>query len=610
MGETISAIIRLLLTIPWQSEERTLIDELNNFHQFDHNIFLLDVSVDTNRFFDQPNFNDDRTESSSAADRHPYFPQSLYIFNRAPNYNISGLDGLTLIGSKNTFLVVAPSSVNYIDNQELLTHIKELQLLDVNLKIGLFLSGTASLNEMKKHLEWCWKHKIANVFIAYQSNGGDPSTSRRLVNTFRLNIFQTFEVINVTGTELLKNVFPSAILNFQRNPLRILDANRPCDTKVWLTVSKTLNASLVVIPHEMLKNASSRSDIHKSGMDVAAILEVYRDFTGLKFLYPMFMLSAVMVVPEAMPYSKFINYLLTVTNNEFFVTFAVTILATTFVLSCCRFIKERKLRLVQCTIDVLRIILVNDNENIQYRRLSRGEVFVMVPLTFAGFLLVNVVLSTFQSHLTRPFIRPEIDTIEDLYRSPHAIVTNDEQLKNRTIEWLNRSSPHEEWKNKVHLMEPREFFPQIFTFNTSMSFPLELGRAENLIKRQQQLGVRGYRFPLERHLQTTYASYPICEDYPFVDRLNGIIHRIHAAGLYNKWFNEDLQLWLKQVDSVNDKRALKVESDEAIFRHPQSLEIIVYGWIAGCMAFVFEVLWWKWKIGVFKMMNALIKRRC
>lgn len=50
-----------------------------------------------------------------------------------------------------------------------------------------------------------------------------------------------------------------------------------------------------------------------------------------------------------------------------------------------------------------------------------------------------------------------------------------------------------------------------------------------------------------------------------------------------------------------------VESDETIFDYPQSLEIIVYGWIAGFIAFVVEVLWWK--IGVLKIMNALMQRR-
>src|ERR1700761_7889418 len=87
-------------------QELKLIRDLNDFFNFDHNILLLDSSIDTTCFVDG--------EST---------PKSLYVFE-SDNDNITELESLTEINSKNTFMVVVPGSSDF-----------DINLLDLVYKI-------------------------------------------------------------------------------------------------------------------------------------------------------------------------------------------------------------------------------------------------------------------------------------------------------------------------------------------------------------------------------------------------------------------------------------------------------------------------------------------
>lgn len=61
----VSAIINLVLAIRPDFQELVLLNKLNNYFHFDHNLFLLESSIHTNRFIDRKQLN--------------YIPKSVYF---------------------------------------------------------------------------------------------------------------------------------------------------------------------------------------------------------------------------------------------------------------------------------------------------------------------------------------------------------------------------------------------------------------------------------------------------------------------------------------------------------------------------------------------------
>lgn len=108
----IATILGLLPIYFAEYQEGKLIGELNNFFNFDHNVFLLDSSVDRNRYID--------------IRRREVTPQSVYVSQNVDD-NFTELKSLTEINSKNTFIVVVLPSSNFCINLNLLNGLKEVQ---------------------------------------------------------------------------------------------------------------------------------------------------------------------------------------------------------------------------------------------------------------------------------------------------------------------------------------------------------------------------------------------------------------------------------------------------------------------------------------------------
>lgn len=110
-----------------------------------------------------------------------------------------------------------------------------------------------------------------------------------------------------------------------------------------------------------------------------------------------------------------------------------------------RYLKRNRFLFFQSVSDVLNLFMY-DNMAIDYRNLFRVESFIILPLTMAGFVIINVVLSILSSYLTRPMDQPEINTFDDIERSPFPVMVpsqkNMEQLivvfkkKMEVIKWL------------------------------------------------------------------------------------------------------------------------------------------------------------------------------
>lgn len=100
----IECIINLLPIICADNQEFGLIDKLNNFFNFDHNLFLLDSSADIDCFV-------------KTTREMEFTPQSLYVF-KSDDESITGLESLKEVTSKNAFLIVVPGSVHFENNSK------------------------------------------------------------------------------------------------------------------------------------------------------------------------------------------------------------------------------------------------------------------------------------------------------------------------------------------------------------------------------------------------------------------------------------------------------------------------------------------------------------
>lgn len=412
----VTTVLSLLTAVNPQPQELQLIHNVNEFFNIDHDIFLVESSIDIDRFIQRPSLLNDANENT---------PRSIFTFSRLED-RITASNNLKDITSKSTFLVVASEESDFVRNSNLLAQIKEIQRLHVNLKIGLFFAYILA-EDLQPMFEWCWNQRIVNVFVAFTSNYEELSRfDDRHLNIFSYSPFGTFDIINVTSRESAESCFPSKISNFKHHLIRMgiydniwlfqysKESQRigGPDGKLWKVVLQHVNASLsITVEREKLWKMLQNDDI-----DIVPFAH-RPSHPQLTYLYPMNFETEVLAVPEARPFPEYIAYLRSIASASFFGYSFATILTVTVLLIVVRYIRRKKIQLFQCTADVSNL-LMNDNGFINYRQLSRAEGCLIVPLTFTGLVIVNGILSSLQSYVTRPIMESDIDTIEDLYKSP------------------------------------------------------------------------------------------------------------------------------------------------------------------------------------------------
>lgn len=162
-------------------------------------------------------------------------------------------------------------------------------------------------------------------------------------------------------------------------------------------------------------------------------------FRGMKVtIYPIELRQLVVVVPKASPYDGLVTLLRAFTSDIIlFYCFVVILLIIAF-LSYFRLKRRKTFSFFENIADVFNL-LMNDNDNINYRRLSDVEVMMIVPLTFAGFIIVNGTLSVLQ---------PQVDTLQGAFKLPYFFYT-DPGTKLDTTEYFTVKYPELEWNDKV-----------------------------------------------------------------------------------------------------------------------------------------------------------------
>lgn len=567
-------IINLLSTFNRQYQEVVLINQLNNAFIFDHNIFLLHSSAELNRFVDV-------TETLDST------PKSLFIFESIDD-NIQEFEIPIKVQGKNKLLIVTPKSSNFKSNFNLLKFIKKIQIVNVDLKIGVFFPSGALSNDVQDLFGWCWDQRIINIFVAFYSNDIVPQGSNvePLLNIFNFNPFGKFQVVNVTEEVSVNNIFNGKKLNFQQYPFRLAVIDDESivqysstvpfiggpDEKMWNEVFNVLNASYSIFwvrnilePIEILNNGTV--DIHA---DLSELME-HRTVT----LYPMIIEILSIVVPKATPYPAFAAYVQTMFSDGFFGYFLITILIVVMVLTMCRYISRKKILFFQSAADVANLLL-NDNGSIIYQQLTRSEVFLIIPLTLAGFVIVNGFLSSLKSHFTQPITQPQIDTLEDYYKSGLSISTPNEFWMKKVTQLLNSLSKSDDWGRRMRVNNSSEVIRQIVSDSTFSFFEYE-STAKGICKYKQ--------FHITQiQLQWIWYSYNVRYDFPFTEHVNEVIQWVRSAGLYNKWWRD-----------LNEEKIFKSIGNES---HAEGFSVpifIVYGWIASVIVFAIEVIWKKFQ---------------
>lgn len=563
-------VISLLPIFLLEYQEVKLIGDLNRFFHFDHNIFLLDSSVETGRFIS-------RQEAE-------VIPQSVYVFKRVGD-NINGLESLKNIQSKNTFLIVVPATSTFNSNSNLLKLVKKIHVMQSKIKIGMFLPDFVSSKDLKMFLEWFKGQLIVNIFVANYEylKGLQGLQPERSLNVFTFHPFGKFEVTNVTSVKTYDSYFPSLHPNFQQHQLQVTrQFRRFSNRELWETVLPMMNASFV----EVKLTSYDLASIKNNEIDIATSSYPIREFKG-NYIYPLRLTDHTILVPAAEPYSDFSAYLRTVTSDELFVFPFITIVGATLTLSVIRYVEQKRILFLESAADVLNLI-INDNSYIRYQRLSCVEVFIIVPLTFMGLVITNGILSNMKSYLTQPVLQPQIKTIEEIYRSPFFIYTFGMQSFSNLINAFTNSTKHEDWNEKIFSLHEEEYVDQLEMFNTSKSFLIASQHVTSVLNAQKRLNIRGF---YNTQLQLLYGFYSciVLEKFIYFERVNEIVDRVKSVGLYDLWERRDHSEWEevileKHVKRLKNRNEIVVEN----FEFPM---LIVYSWLVGVIVFVMEIIW-------------------
>lgn len=545
-----------------------LIAELNTFFNFDHNIFLFDSTDHMNRFI-----------NAEGTIMQP--PQSLYVLTSAFD-NINPVESLKEAVGKNAFMIVVPLDYNLDQIFYSFHRLAQLQRLNIDLKIGFFFNRFIEVEDLRELFQNCKKHLLANVFAtAYAYPTGISTLHGSTLNIFTFNPFGNLDVINVTASKTYDNLFSSIKSNFQQHELRI---GRPygllMDELLWPNVFGLMNATFTLV------KVNSSLGLFPNSTDIT-LTEYSRDDSGVRYVYPGTMEHQLIIVPEALPYPEFSAYLRTFISEKILSYSLIVIAVVILLLTVSRYFKDKSISFVESVLNVGNL-LMNDNQNIKYQKLSHAEIFLVVPLTFIGFVITNGILSNLKSHLTRPVLQPQIKTLEDIHNSQLQIFTLGEGLKKKLLDVLTNQSKHTDWNERVIALERDEFGKRISYFNTSASFFVHNEYAKMVLGAQEHLGVKGFLDP-KIFISTFFYTYAVNETFVFIDRLDEIIHWTRSAGLFNLWWRQSHNILQQKLVNTNLERLEYLNGTPVqTFEFPM---FIVYGWISSVLVLIIEIIW-------------------
>lgn len=185
-----------------------------------------------------------------------------------------------------------------------------------------------------------------------------------------------------------------------------------------------------------------------------------------------------------------------------------------------------------------------------------------------------------------------MDTIKDLYESSIPILTNEMEWRDKFVKLLEDISNYGGWSGKVRGVPLAQLKSEFESFNDSVAYFALDYDVLAYVEVQKRLDLKLYHVLLSETLGRHLITYQLNADFPFIDTINGIVHRLNGAGLIEKWATELEENLSKKMLEKNLKR-FKLKSDVVGgFFVPTA---VWCGWIASLVVFSFELIWNKFK---------------
>lgn len=586
---TITTIISLLVL--WASCNRhanyhevvTRITRLNAFFGFDHNIFLLDSPYDHGRCIPTGYNKDDH-----------FTPQTVYIFDFNTKINQSSYRRAKLTFermSKKAFIIVVTESLNFGRNTQLVDHIEAIREFEINVKVGVFFmnSNYSITNIMDAFCRWSGLIGIRNIFSAFLPKSIEAEWSLNVYRCESTSLSGPYHLINVTDSATTSVSLRKYFLDNYRSKKFLFDTvsdvyNDETPFSFFGILHTFLNASV-----GMVLNTENGYYDEDSSLDTEYI--PHEEYLKSVRIYPYRMITKVLLVPHARPYSGFVEYLQNSTWKLFFAYAFIVVAAASLLLTISGYWQTKKFSLMQCVGDVINLLL-NDNGTIRYGQLHRADIYVAVPLTFTGLIMMNGIVSVFQSYLTVPIYERQINSIEDLCESSTPILAEEYFWTRRTIATLTDLSPHSDWKDKVHATYYESRKSELDNFNNSVAFATFLDEAQWYLKAQERLNLKQYKLLADVNLYTFFVTLHLRNDFYLLDPINDLVHLTQSSGILAKWLRENDEKQVERVWKASIRLKLKNDCDEredVVFNAVPP--VIWYGWATSVVAFVCEITW-------------------
>lgn len=560
--------------------DNNLVQKLNKFYNFDHNIYIF-----TDRFtMLQEELYDNDVPSTYLLLRYSSSKDYSYRY-----FRIADSD------PKNCILFVftnaSPSTKTFQSNATEFNVTMQLSYWNRKIKVG-FIVTTDVVNEgsmkfVKDIIDWSWSNLLIDMFVLLRSDGYDQVFTFNpykykdeiiQVEPNQLRMYFQDKSSNLYGYKLhLSFPVESDFLLYTRNEFKSKDG------KLCEYILHGLNATYYVTINathtwnSFVQQVIAReSDFSPRRFSVQYIhVPVSRVYT-----YPVGNEKYILLLPSAVPYNEFQAFLKNFTTHNSIVKIIVPIMLIIAILWTFKAFKYRESMLFRSVVDVLGLLFTLDVNGTRNCTDMDVRLFV-ISLSVGGFFFMNTILSLFISLLMQPIMQSEINTYDQFDQTSLKIkVPNLEFLPHMLdLAALNKRA----WKNRIEVAKSsNDNIYQIYTYNTKYAYYFSSTRTYLLLQRQKYFSLRGFHVPQES-LGTALNAYAIGARAPFRERVDYLIMQAFSVGLYDKWTRDTYTNLTKS--GYFDRFKIVKEEPEQIFAIPV---IILYGYLLSIVVFLFE----------------------
>ncbi len=113
--------------------------------------------------------------------------------------------------------------------------------------------------------------------------------------------------------------------------------------------------------------------------------------------------------------------------------------------------------------------------------------------------------------------------------------------------------------------------------------------SDRLLHLQKILQIKGY-YAVKRAIMNAMSIYPVNNQFPFIERLNEILHRMKSSGLY-KYLQLQEDMKENAIVLQLNRDYLRNKTDNISNNDGLPMFIVYGGWFVGTVLFVVEIIW-------------------